>query len=167
MITMIVAADDILGIGKDGKIPWHIKEELAFFRKTTVGNGNNAIIMGRKTHDSIGLVLPLRRNIVLTRESFSDDSDRMPERHIFLDVAHSKEEALRKASYFDEIFIIGGAEIYNLFLEDCNRILISRIKGNFDCDVFLPVHFDMGFIESEEPIITHNDFITYELKRSA
>ena len=66
-ISMIVAMDNDCGIGFDNKLPWSVKEDMKFFRESTKGMGNNAIVMGRKTHESIGMILPKRVNIILTR----------------------------------------------------------------------------------------------------
>ena len=73
---MIVAIDEKNGIGKKGTIPWYIPEDLKYFSRLTKGNGNNAVIMGRKTYESIGKALPKRKNLVLTRDtSFNKDKN--------------------------------------------------------------------------------------------
>lgn len=155
MITIIVAADDMMGIGREGKLPWRIREEMLHFRRTTI---NNVVIMGRKTHESIGSTLAKRLNIVLTR-----DRGFMPYKES--NAAFCKEDALEIArEHGGEIFIIGGAEIYDMFLEDCDRMLITRIKGNFDCDKRFPVFHGDEFVETIWDD-THSQFTIYELKR--
>ena len=100
-IILIAAVDINLAIGKDGKIPWNIKEDLKFFKKKTE---NTAIIMGRATYDSIGRPLPNRKNIVMTRS--------VEGREGVVEV-NSSEEAIHEArSYSERVNIIGGEMSY-------------------------------------------------------
>ncbi|HEY8990640.1 MAG TPA: dihydrofolate reductase, partial [Luteolibacter sp.] len=92
-------------IGRDGTLPWHLPEDLQFFKRTTSGH---PIVMGRKTFESIGKPLPKRRNIVLTR----DPSWQAPG----VEVIHSPAELLNLPDLGDTVFLIGGAEIYAAFL---------------------------------------------------
>jgi dihydrofolate reductase len=111
-INLIAAVDQNLAIGKEGKIPWEIKEDLKFFREQTL---DSAIIMGRATFDSIGRPLPQRKNIVMTRS---------PEQREGVYEVTSKEEALKEASIFSEkINIIGGEFIYKEFLAIATRLI--------------------------------------------
>ena len=104
-ITLIAALDKNLAIGKNGKIPWDIKEDLRFFKEKTE---NTAIIMGRATYDSIGKPLPRRKNIVMTKSPKNRDG--------VIEVG-SKEEALKQAQgYSERVNIIGGEYIYKEFL---------------------------------------------------
>lgn len=119
-LSLILAADVNHAIGKGGKLPWHLPEDLKFFKKMTDGK---PIIMGRKTYESIGRPLPNRTNIVLTRdESFSATG---------VLTVNSKEEALELAAKnlgeTDEAMVIGGAEIYNMFLPEAHRIYLTRV----------------------------------------
>ena len=129
-ISIIVAHDDKLGIGKKGKIPWHISEDFKHFKKITL---NHPIIMGRKTFESIGKPLPNRPNIIITNHQYS-----VPERNIF--ITHSIKEAIKLAKTKDnqEIFIIGGGEIYKQALLLADKLYITHVKGNFNCDTFFP-----------------------------
>lgn len=131
-ISLIVAADENLGIGKDGQLLCYLSEDLAFFKRTTMGH---AIIMGRKTHHAIGKALPGRMNIILTRKGSADFiSD--------VQVVQSAEEALLLAekSEKSEVFVIGGGEIYRVFLPLAHRIFLTRIHHPFPADTFFP-HF--------------------------
>lgn len=125
-LTIIVACDTQSGIGINNTLPWHLPEDLAFFKRTTSGH---PIIMGRKTFDSIGRPLPNRRNIVITRnlEWRADGVEAV----ISVDAAI----ALVGAS---EAFIIGGAQIFTESLPRVNRLLVTEIDKSFGCDVFFP-----------------------------
>lgn len=124
--SIIVATDKKNGIGIQNKLPWHLPEDLAHFKRTTTGH---TVIMGRKTYESIGRPLPNRRNIVLSKnlnwkapgvETFSS-----------LTEINNLQD--------DEIFIIGGAQIYELTLKDVSKIIITEIDADFACDAFFPV----------------------------
>jgi len=127
-ILLIAAVDKNLAIGKDGKIPWHIKEDLQYFQKNTL---NTAMIMGRSTFDSIGRPLPNRQNIVMTkspanREGVIEVSD----------TANAIKEAKKTSN---KISIIGGESIYKEFLPLANRLLITEINIIVDgADTFFP-----------------------------
>ena len=115
-ITLIAAVDRNLAIGKEGKIPWEIKEDLKFFRDKTL---DSAVIMGRATFDSIGRPLPNRKNIVMTRS---------PANRKGVYEVSSKEEALEEAILFsDKINIIGGEFIYKEFLPIATTLLITKV----------------------------------------
>ena len=125
-ITLIAAVDKNLAIGKDGKIPWEIKEDLKFFRENTE---DTAIIMGRATYDSIGRPLPNRRNIVMTRT--------FKEREGIIEVNSSKDALEQAKSYSEKINIIGGEYIYKEFLPLATKLLITEI----DIEVISPDAF--------------------------
>lgn len=111
-------------IGKDGRLPWHIPADLKRFKANTMGK---PLIMGRKTFESFPSPLPGRRHIVLTR---SRDWAREG-----AELAHSKDEALSLAGDdCDEIAIIGGAEIYRLFLSDAGRLELTEVHIEPDGD---------------------------------
>ena len=116
-INLIAAVDKNLAIGKEGKIPWEIKEDLKFFREQTL---DSAIIMGRATFDSIGRPLPRRKNIVMTRS---------PAQREGVYEVTSKDEALKEASIFSEkINIIGGEFIHKEFLAMATRLIITKVN---------------------------------------
>jgi len=127
-IVLIAAVDKNLGIGKDGKIPWDIKEDLKFFRENTE---NTAIIMGRATFDSIGRPLPKRKNIVMTRT--------IKNREGVYEVRSSTEALEEAMSYSETISIIGGEHIYKEFLPLANKLLITEIQIEVDSpDAYFP-----------------------------
>ena len=132
---MIVACDEEWGIGKDNGIPWICKEDMCYFRKMTVGNGKNAVIMGRKTYESLPLhFLPGRKNIVLTRSL--EQNKVHPNVSISKDIA----DALERTIDNDEVWIIGGSKVYTALLSDYRRLIeeihITKIKGSYSCDTF-------------------------------
>ena len=125
-LTLIVATDRAGGIGIENRLPWRLPEDLAHFKRTTIGH---PIIMGRKTFESIGRALPGRRNIVVTRN---------PEwHHDGVDSALSLPQALALVPE-SEAFVIGGAEIYQQALALCDRMVVTAIDRVFDCDAFFP-----------------------------
>lgn len=127
MITLIAATDQNRGIGLQGRLPWRLPADLDRFRRITTGH---AVLMGRKTWESIGRPLPERTNIVLSRHPAPAEANGVL-------WASSPEEALRLARD-GEVFIIGGAEIYALFLPRADRLLLTRINGEFQADAFFP-----------------------------
>lgn len=125
-LSVIVAADNHNGIGIDNTLPWHLPEDLAHFKRTTSGH---AIIMGRKTFDSIGRPLPNRRNIVVTRNRAWS--------HPGVDVVSSLQEAAALTAG-EDAFIIGGAQIYAEALPLAAKLIVTEIGKRFDCDAFFP-----------------------------
>ncbi|MDF3035029.1 MAG: diacylglycerol kinase [Paucimonas sp.] len=126
-LTLIVAIDAHRGIGVNNTLPWRLPEDLAHFKRTTSGH---TVIMGRKTFDSIGRPLPNRRNIVITRNS--------DWRHEGTETAGSIEQAIKLAGAEDEIFIIGGAQIFADALPLAGKLIVTEIDTGFDCDTFFP-----------------------------
>ncbi|HIP94094.1 MAG TPA: type 3 dihydrofolate reductase [Leucothrix sp.] len=128
-LSMIAALGKNRVIGNNNKMPWHLPADLQFFKKTTMGS---PIIMGRKTYDSIGRPLPGRLNIVLSRNE-----------NLLIDgctVVNSLEEAFVAVAPQnpDEIFITGGAYLYNKFIEDADRLYLTLIDEKFSGDTFFP-----------------------------
>jgi len=127
-LALVVAAAKNGVIGKDGKLPWRIPEDLKHFKRVTVGH---AVIMGRKTWDSIGKPLVDRRNIVVTR----DAALQIPG----VEVVTSVEEAIARArENDDEPRVIGGAEIYARTLPLATRIYLTEVNRDVEGDAFLP-----------------------------
>lgn len=114
-------------IGKGGALPWHLSEDLKRFRSLTMGH---PIIMGRKTHDSIGRALPGRRNIVISRDTSLTIKD--------IETASSLTAALQLVADADIAFVIGGQQIYQLALPLAERIELTLIDRDFDGDVLFP-----------------------------
>ena len=128
-LTIIVAIDARHGIGINNTLPWHLPEDLVRFKQITSGH---AVIMGRKTHESIGRPLPNRRNIVLTRQTGNNWQPPGVE------TVHSLEAALQLLGN-EAAFIIGGAEIYAQALPLCRHLLVTEVAHDAHCDAFFPV----------------------------
>jgi dihydrofolate reductase len=126
-VTLILARARNGVIGAKGGLPWHLPEDLAFFKRTTMGH---PIVMGRKTWESIGRPLPGRRSIVVTRDrNFAAAG---------AEVVHSLDEAVALCSDSDEIFVIGGAQLYAEALPLADRLLLTEIHADFEGDTMLP-----------------------------
>ena len=131
MLSMIFACDEEGAIGKDGDLPWRQSSDLQFFKRTTL---NKTVVMGRKTWESLGRPLPKRRNIVMTRSGLIDDVETM-----------SFEEVMALAEN-EEVVVIGGGEIYALFLphaKEVHRTIIHTVVS--DADTFAPDIESEGF----------------------
>lgn len=132
MLSIIVAVAKNGTIGDKNALLWHIKEDMRFFRTTTSGH---AVIMGRKTFESLGSKpLPKRTNIVITRSDASFEGAL---------TAHSLEEAVRLAGDDEEIFVIGGAQIYAEALKVADRLYLTRVERDYEGDTSFP-EFDLG-----------------------
>lgn len=130
IISAIVATDRKGTIGKAGEIPWYLPADFKYFRRTTTGH---PIIMGRKTFESIGRPLPKRTNIVLTRDSFYVSSG--------IVVTHSLEDALAHdaCQEAEEVFIIGGGEIYKQAMPFVQRVYLTTVATEIEGgDAFFP-----------------------------
>jgi dihydrofolate reductase len=129
ILSLIVATDENNVIGKDNKLPWHLPNDLKYFKNQTWAM---PILMGRKTFESIGKPLPGRKSIVITR---SNDW-----KYDGVEVVHSVDDAIAKAKEYGvkEIFVIGGAEIFNTAFSQANRVYLTRIHHGFDGDVYFP-----------------------------
>lgn len=127
--SIIVAISDNNVIGKDNALLWHLSADMRFFKEKTTGHH---IIMGRKTFESMGKrLLPNRITIVITRNKDYE----IPEGGI---VASSLADALEKAENDTEVFIIGGAQIYQMAIPFANTMYITRVHHTFDGDAFFP-----------------------------
>jgi dihydrofolate reductase len=127
VISLIVAASENNVIGRGGGLPWHLSADLRRFKALTLGK---PIVMGRKTHESIGKPLPGRHNIVMSR----DRQYAAPG----CDVVYSIREAIDVAGAADEIMVIGGSGIYRQFLPHADRIYLTRVRTEVDGDVSFP-----------------------------
>lgn len=126
-VSIIVAYAANRVIGKDGRIPWHLSDDLKRFRQLTMGHH---IVMGRKTWESIGRILPGRHHVIVSRQS----GYKVPGAK----VVESIEAALAAAGSDSEIFVIGGAEIYEAAMPYVDRILATEIDQVFDGSVRFP-----------------------------
>jgi dihydrofolate reductase len=135
-ISIIVAMDKNGLIGSDGTLPWHIPADLKYFRETTQGN---TVVMGRKTFDSIGRTLPNRRNIMLSRKQVYSSE------YVHNIEVYSRIETILQIAKTEEVFIIGGSEIYSQFLPYANRLYITHIDHEFDGDTYFPYYDESDF----------------------
>ena len=148
MISLIAAMTKKHVIGKDNKLLWNIAQEMDHFKSTTQGN---VVIMGRKTFESIGRPLPKRHNIVITSSAKHIDG---------VEIAHSIDEALVKAKkHHKDIFVIGGAQIYEQFLPHADTMHLSFVKKEYEGDAYFP-HFD----EKRWHITESLDYPEFELR---
>ena len=141
-------------IGKDGDLPWHEPEDLAHFRRVTMGH---AILMGRKTFESIGRPLPGRRNIVLSR----DPSFRAEGCEVYTDL----EAALASARETDACpFVIGGARIYELALPRATLLHVTEIDAEIEGDTHFP-DFDASGWEETDQRCSEDGRLTFRVLR--
>jgi dihydrofolate reductase len=126
IVSLIVAYDRARGIGKSNGLPWRLPAEMQHFKKTTMGK---PIVMGRRTFQSIGRVLPGRRNIVVTRGMPAVDG---------VESFASLDAALDTCADAPEVMVIGGATIYAAALARADRIYATELDAAFDVDTFFP-----------------------------
>lgn len=159
ILSAIVAMSSNRVIGKDGGLPWRIPEDLKFFKDKTTGH---IMIMGRKTFESLGKPLPNRLHVVITRQK-----DYVAHgAHVF----HTVEEAVafcrtQTDKWGDEVFIVGGGEIYKEMMDVTDRIYLTEIHSEFNGDARFPEFDKNVFKEIErkprtEPV--RFDFVVYE-----
>jgi dihydrofolate reductase len=158
--SIIVAAAENGVIGRNGQLPWRLSADLRRFKQLTMGH---AVLMGRKTYESIGRPLPGRRMIVITRQPGYDA--------VGVEIAHSLAAAcgLAANAHETEAFIIGGAEIFGEALPHADRLYFTRVHATIDGDVYFPPfdRADWSLTSKEEhPADVKNDypftFQTYE-----
>ena len=126
-ISLIAAVARNGVIGKDGRGPWHLPDELERFKATTMGH---PLVMGRRTFESIGRTLPGRRTIVVTRDPRWH--------HPGVESAHSFAEALSLAGPADEVFVAGGAEVYAEALPFAHRLVLTEVDAEPEGDTWFP-----------------------------
>ena len=153
-VTLIAAVGRNGVIGADDDMPWRIPEDFAFFKRTTMGH---AMVMGRKTFDSIGRVLPGRRTIVVTRQ---------PDwQHAEVETAHSLSEALSLAGPADEVFVCGGGQVYAEGMPFAHRLLITEVFLEPEGDVFFPEIPESDWVETARHAHDELAWVTYEPRR--
>ncbi len=158
-ISIIAAVAKNGAIGADNKLPWNIPEDLRNFKRLTLGH---PVIMGRKTFDSIGKPLPGRHNIVVSRNAALQIDG--------CEIADSLDAAIRTAESQnpDEIFIIGGAQIYAQAMKFARRLYLTEIDKDIKGDAFFPPFSGTEWVEKErrrgdDPADkTRFDFVVYE-----
>jgi len=140
VITLIVAVSDNGVIGRDNALPWHLPDDLKRFKQLTLGK---PIVMGRKTFESIGKPLPGRLNIVVTRDANYHREG--------ITVVHGVDEALRAAADAPEVMVIGGADLFRLFLPRATRIHLTRVHADVAGNVLWPSLTDDWEVAKREP----------------
>jgi len=137
IVSIVVAIAENYAIGKNNQLLWHMPADLKHFKNITTGH---TVIMGRKTYDSVGKPLPNRRNIIVTRQDIKIEG---------CEVVKSIEDALALCANEDEVFIVGGAEIYKLAMSKTDRIYLTIIHHSFDADTLFPEIDYMEWKETE------------------
>ena len=162
MINIIVAIDENNGIGFQGKLPWHLSEDLKFFKKTTLGT---SVVMGRKTWEGLPIKpLPGRNNVILSRKSDF--------RYSTIRTMNSVTQVIDYALSGNHIFVIGGAEVYKSFLPLADRLYVTKINKIFPCDAFFPPIYPMDWAVEEESELHYDEkedlnfkFIVYKRRK--
>jgi dihydrofolate reductase len=161
-------SDEKMGIGAKGTIPWRIPKDMAFFKKLTTEAEKgkvNAVIMGRKTFESIPpdfRPLSNRLNIVITRQTDKKEEGGV----IFVNSLESALDKARKDPNVDQIFVIGGAEVYREAMIYPCKVYMTRIMTTFpECDVFFP-QMDGSFeIHSQGEIQRHKELLSFRFEQ--
>lgn len=139
IVSLVAAMAENRVIGKNGKLPWHLPKDLKYFKKLTV---DHTVIMGRKTFDEIKRPLDNRRNVVITRN------------HAFqphgATVVPSLEEALALAATEEEVFVIGGGDIFRLALPRADRLYLTVVHAEVEGDTFFPPFDDSAWALEED-----------------
>ena len=133
LISLIVAHSSNRVIGIDGQLPWHIPDDLKYFKAITIGK---PIIMGRKTFDSIGKPLPGRLNIIITKNTDLIIEECVVVNNLEAAITEAKNYLKMQDSQQEEIFIIGGAQIFKQSMQFVNKIYITEVHAEYAGDVF-------------------------------
>lgn len=160
MLSIIVAIAKNQVIGKNNQLIWHLPEDLKRFKKITTGK---TIIMGRKTFESLGRVLPNRKHIILTKSlDYKVENEAV-------EVVHNLSEIEKYIASKEESFVIGGGLIYNLLMPYANKLYITKIEEEFEGDTYFPkieekewkiVQEEKGICNEQNPY--QYSYITYE-----
>lgn len=151
-ISYIVAMDRNRAIGKNNRLPWHIPADLKFFKQTTMGH---AILMGRKTYESVGKPLPGRTNVIMTQNpSYRAEG---------CEIVHSVEETIDRFGRQDELFVTGGAELFRLFMPYVDKMYLTRIEHAFEGDTFFPEYDETEWtlVKREQGVMDEKNPYTY------
>ena len=126
-VSLIAAVAENGVIGRDGKLPWHLPDDFRWFKAQTLGK---PVVMGRKTWESLGRALPGRHNIVLTRQSGYAAPGTT--------VVHTAEAALGAAGDAEEVMVIGGGDVFEMFLPRATRVYLTRVDAVVEGDARFP-----------------------------
>jgi dihydrofolate reductase len=151
-VALVVAMSENGVIGKDGGLPWHLPDDLKYFKVVTFGK---PVLMGRRTFESIGKPLPGRRNLVLTRAA----SGSVPG----VEYVHSVEQARSLAVGAAELCVIGGAEVFALALPLATRIYLTRVHATIAGDTFFPLRDFSAWRASESVAHAADDRHAYAM----
>ena len=160
-INLVIAYGSNRAIGKDNQLLWHLPNDLKHFKHLTLGK---AILMGRKTYESIGRALPGRRMIVLTRkQGFYSD---------YAEIVHELSELNTLVKAGESLMVIGGAEIYQLCLPFADKIYATEVEASLAGDAFFPVVEGEAWLKQDEAAHPKDDrhaypytFITFARKK--
>lgn len=139
MYTIIVAFDKNRGIGKNNTLPWHFRDDLTYFSKLTIGNNNNAIIMGKNTWNSLRGPLKKRDNLIIST-SLSINKNSPKNNYVKTFTSLEEIDCFCKTQMYTNVWIIGGSQIYSEFLtmNKVDKIYVTAIDNIYECDVFFP-----------------------------
>ena len=155
MISIIVAMSKNNVIGKDNKIIWHLPEDMKHFKELTTGH---TIIMGRKTFESLGRVLPNRKHIVITHDlNYKVDDDNV-------EIVHNIEEIKKYADSAEENFVIGGAIVYRQLMEYANKMYVTVIDEEFVGDAYFQKIDENEWKICEETICKKDEKNSYDYR---
>lgn len=147
MISIIAAIGKNRELGRDNKLLWNIPEDLKRFKEITNGH---PIIMGRKTYDSIGRVLPNRTNIVITRNKRKVIRDKKYEGTVVVESLREAIETAKEAEGNDEVFIIGGGQIFAQAMGLADKIYLTVVDMEYpDADAYFPEYDEVSVVESK------------------
>lgn len=153
MINIIAAVGKNLEIGKDNKLLWRIPNDQKYFKETTI---NKTVVMGRKTYESMGKPLKNRKNIVLTRGKLNIDN---------VEIVNNYKEILNRE---EEIFIIGGEQIYKKFLPYADNLYLTEINASQEADTYFPEFnkdlYEKEVLKTEEYNDIEYSFVIYRKK---
>ncbi len=153
IISLIVAMDELGGIGKENRLPWHLPSDLKRFKKLTMGHH---IVMGRKTFETIGKPLPGRLMLVVTR-----NKDISPEGCIVVDSLGAAID-LAKADRENELFIIGGGKIFTQAIALADKMYITTVHAYVDADVWFPKFNPADWELIHRETMTHTEDDDYD-----
>ena len=149
-LSLIVAVSDNGVIGHEGELPWHLFSDLRRFKRLTMGH---PILMGRKTYESIGRLLPGRTTIVMTRQADYELTGGL--------VAHDLGQAIQIADQDEEVFVIGGGEVFRQALPIADKLYVTRVHAEVEGDVLFPdVDWNQWQLAEQQRFVTdeRNDY---------
>lgn len=150
-ISLIVAMTSNRAIGLNNQMPWHLSADLKKFKQITMGS---PILMGRKTHESIGKALPGRTNIIISRNLSYKQDDCL----VFDNIDKAIETACKEN---EELFVMGGASIYDTMLAKADMLYLTKINKEFEGDTFFPVIEEKVWKEIDREDISNDQTVNF------